>query len=203
MAEMTSRPDLLQAAFDLVAERGLRAFSLAAVATRAGVPLVEVYRELPSRHGMLWALTRRADEVMLAYDQAELAGLPPRDRVFELMMRRFDALAPFRAGLDRLARDAPREPAVVLLGSCRLERSMRWLQDAVGLRSFGVRARLRRAALVAAYTQAFRVWLRDDSADLARTMAELDKGLRRIEAFAGLRERRARPAADEELTRPA
>lgn len=203
MTEMTGRPDLLQVAFDVLAEQGLQAFSLAAVAPRAQVPLVEVYRELPSRHAMLWALTRRTDEAMLAYDPTELAGLPPRDRVFELIMRRFDALTPFRAGLERLARDARREPALVLLGSCRLDRSMRWLQDAVGLRSFGVRARLRRAALGAVYAQALRVWLRDDSADLAKTMAELDKGLRRIEAFAGLRERRARPAAEEELTRPA
>ncbi len=50
---------------------------------------------------------------MLEIDEADLAGLPPRDRVFELLMRRFEALVPFRPGLRRLARDARRDPCVL------------------------------------------------------------------------------------------
>ena len=47
-------------------------------------------------------------------------------------------------------------------------------------------------ALAAAYLQTVRVWFGDEAADLGKTMAELDKQLRRIELFAGLREPRAR-----------
>ena len=194
MAEVGTEPqDLLVAAFELVAERGWGGFNAALLGRRAGVPLVEVYRELPRRASLIWALSRRADQAMLEFDPAELEGLPPRDRVFELLMRRLDALTPFRDGLARIERDARRAPELVLVSGCRLDRSMAWVQEAAELRSHGLRARFARGLIAGAYLQTLRVWLTDRSADLARTMAELDKQLRRIEPFAGLREPRARP----------
>jgi AcrR family transcriptional regulator len=191
-------PDLLVLAFEEIAERGWAGFRLAALAERAGVPLVEIRRQLSGRRAILAALNRRIDEAMLSFERAELDGLPPRDRVFELIMRRLDAMAPFRAGLRRLAREAPRDPAMALLTACRIDRSMSWLQEAAELPTFGLRASLRRRALGAVYLQTLRVWFRDDSVDLAKTMAELDKQLRRIEPVAGLRERRARGAQEGE-----
>lgn len=192
-----AKPDLLASAFEVIAEQGWFAASAQAVAARAGVPLVEAYRQLPSRAALLRALTRRADEAMLEFDQTELIGLPPRDRVFELMMRRLDAMAPLRAGLKRLAEDARRDPALVISTACRMGRSLAWLQEAAGLRAHGVRPRLQRQALGMVYLNTLRVWLRDDSADHAKTMAELDRALRRVEPFAGLRERRGRGRRDE------
>jgi AcrR family transcriptional regulator len=199
MAERkTAKPDLLQAAFEVIGEQGWSRASAQAIAARAGVSLVEVYRQLPGRLALLRALSERIDEAMLEVDQAELAGLPPRDRVFELMMRRLDALAPFRPGLRRLAADARRDPALLMLTACRLDRSLAWLQEAAGLRSQGLCPRLRRRALGAVYVNTLRTWLRDEGGDQAKTMAELDKALRRVEPFAGLRERRGRRARDEE-----
>jgi AcrR family transcriptional regulator len=193
-----ARPDLLAIAFALIAERGLRGFGLMAVATRAGVSPVEVYRELPGRRALLGALSRRVDEAMLAIDQMELVGLPPRDRVFELIMRRLDALAPFRDGLVRIEGDLRREPLLGLLHGCRLDRSLRWLQDVAGLPSTGLRARARRGLIGVVYLRTLAVWLEDDTTELARTMAELDKGLRRIEALAGLSEGPSRAPLDQD-----
>ena len=204
MAERKQPPaDLLVTAFDLIAEQGWRRLSLIAVARRAGVRPIEVYRELPGRGAVLRALSRRIDEAMLEIDEADLAGLPPRDRVFELMMRRFEALVPLRPGLRRLARDARCDPCVLALTACRLERSLAWLQDAAGLRRSGLRARLARRALAAAYLQTMRVWFKDEAADLGKTMAELDKQFRRIQPFAGLREPRAGRAPQGEAPEPA
>ena len=107
------------------------------------------------------------------------------------MVARLEARVPFRPGLARLARAARGDPCLVLATALRLERSLAWLQDAAGLRSSGLRASLARRALGAAYLQALRVWLDDEAADLGRTMAELDKQLRRVQAFAGLRVPRA------------
>jgi AcrR family transcriptional regulator len=194
--------DLLAAAFALIGDDGWRGFSFAKLARRTGVSRVEVYRRFRSRAALLDELNRRADEAMLAVDEAELAGLPPRDRVFELLMRRLEALVPYRAGLARLARDA-RDPGILLLTACRLERSFVWLQDAAGLRHRGVRASLARRMLGLAYMRAVRVWFEDDGADLGKTMAELDKQLRRVQNVAGLREPRARRAEEGEAAQPA
>jgi AcrR family transcriptional regulator len=190
-------PDLLLVAFDLIAEDGWSRLSLVAAARRAGIEPVTAYRELRSKGALLAALSRRLDEAMLEIEAAELAGLPPRDRVFELMMRRLEAMVPFRPGLERLARDAGRDPCLVLATACRLDRSLAWLQDAAGLRNSGVRARVARRVLGAAYLQTLRVWRKDTAPDLGKTMVELDKQLRRVQIFAGLREPRSRSGAPE------
>jgi AcrR family transcriptional regulator len=193
----TVAPDLLAAAFELIAEDGFAQLSLVAVARRAGVEPGVAYRELGSRRALLGALSRRLDEAMLEIEEADLAGLPPRDRVFELLMRRLEALVPFRLGLERLARDARTDPCLLLATACRLDRSLAWVQDAAGLRNSGVRARIGRRALGAAYLQTLRVWRKDTAPDLGKTMVELDKQLRRVQSFAGLREPRARGGAAE------
>ena len=196
-------PDLLAAAFALIGDEGWRGFSFAALARRTGVSRVDIYRQFRSRDALLRALNRRGDEAMLAVDEAELAGLPPRDRVFELLMRRLEALVPYRAGLARLARDARADPCVILLTACRLERSLMWLQDVAGLRRHGLRASLARRALGMAYARTVQVWFEDEGADFGRTMAELDKQLRRIQNVAGLREPRARRVTDGEAAEAA
>jgi AcrR family transcriptional regulator len=203
MAESEAGSDLLVAAFALIADEGWRGFSFATLARRTGMSRVEIYRQFRSRDALLAALSARVDEAMLAVDEADLAGLPPRDRVFELLMRRLEALVPYRAGLARLVRDARADPCVVLLTACRLERSLIWLQDVAGLRRHGLRARFARRVLGAAYLRTTRVWLEDDGADLGKTMAELDKQLRRVQNVAGLRERRARAADEGEAAQPA
>jgi AcrR family transcriptional regulator len=186
-AASAPQPDLLTIAFALLAERGWAGLSLPALAERSGLPLIEVHRQLPDRRAILRALSERVDQAMLEIDLRELEGLPPRDKLFELIMRRLDALAPFRAGLDRLAREARRDPCLLLPLTCRLDRSLRWLQELAGLRARGLCARLQRRALLAAYLQTLRTWLADEGADLARTMADLDTLLRRLERLAGLR----------------
>jgi AcrR family transcriptional regulator len=189
-------PDLLTSAFALLAERGWAGLSLLALAERSRLPLIEVHRQLPDRRAILRALSERVDEAMLEVDRAELEDLPPRDKLFELIMRRLDALAPYREGLVRLARDARRDPCVLLPIGCRLDRSLRWMQELAGLRAHGLRARLQRRALLAVYLQALRTWFVDENADLAKTMAELDTLLRRVERLAGLREPRRNARAE-------
>ncbi|HET6522692.1 MAG TPA: TetR family transcriptional regulator [Geminicoccaceae bacterium] len=197
-------PDLLAAAYELIAERGWGGFSMAGLAEHAGVSLVEVYRQIPSRTTLLRELGRRADEAMLSAEDPELATLPPRDRAFELVMRRLDALAPYKPGLRALARgDGRGDPLVWLVSGCNLDRAMGWLREAIGLGRGGLRGAVAKRALGLAYVRTVRVWLDDDSPDLARTMAELDRNLRRIEGLAGLGGAGPGPASAAEDAAPA
>jgi AcrR family transcriptional regulator len=196
-------PDLLVAAFALIGDEGWRGFSFATLARRTGVSRVKIYREFHGRGALLGALSRRIDEAMLAVDEAELAGLPPRDRMFELLMRRLEAMVPYRGGLARLAREARGDPCAVLATACRLDRSLAWAPDVAGLRRHGLRARLARRALAAASLQTVRVWFKDEAADLGQTMAELDKQLRRVQNIGGLREPGARGGGAGEAHQPA
>lgn len=188
-----SEPDLLVLAFEIVADTGWRSFSFTELADRSNLSMADLRKTFRGRSALLDALNQRLDQAMLAVGSDDLEELPPRDRVFEMMMSRLEAMAPLRAGVCRLIKDARFDPELIAMTACRLDRSLAWLQDAAGL-SDGhrssplshLRRRLQRRLLGAVYLQALNVWAEDESQDLAKTMASLDKQLRRIENFAGL-----------------
>ena len=97
----------------------------------------------------------------------------PREALFELMMLRFDILQRHRGGILALHRAARSDPRLLTAMLCAVH-----AQLAVILKT------AIEAGLGTVYTLAFCVWRNDGSADLAPTMAALDRGLRRAESAA-------------------
>jgi hypothetical protein len=184
-----SRPDLLEAAFTHLADVGWAGWSPVALAAMTGHDLLEVYEAFPMPAALARRLGERLDRAMLAIPADELEGLSHRERLFELLMRRFDAMRPFKEGLKRLTREARGEPEMVLASICNLDRMAGWLIELAALPYRGLEGRLARRVLMLAYARMFGVWLDDDSSDLATTMAELDKRLDQLERLAGLGDR--------------
>lgn len=175
---------ILTAAMDLAAVHGWRRVSLLRVAERAGVTLAVVYRHFPSRVCLLVGVSRLADAAVLANSDAGGAGESPRDRLFDVMMRRFDALRPFRAGLAAVMRDVPLEPGTALAFAPAFARSMGWMLRAAGIDPDGRGGVALVAGLGVVDARVMRVFAGDDSADLSRTMAALDSELARAESMA-------------------
>jgi AcrR family transcriptional regulator len=173
----------LDAALALMARAGWRGLTLSAVAGETGLPILRVYRLFGTKPAILGALFRRIDEAVLAEPPSAEPDERPRDRLFDLLMRRFDALTPHRAAVTTLARDLPLDPAAALCAAAGLLRSMRWMLEAAGISSTGPAGAVAVRLVAAAYLAVMRVWQRDDSPDLARTMSALDARLRRIERW--------------------
>lgn len=185
---MTEADDVTRAAaaaaMRLAADRGWRAVTLVAVAAEAGVPLSRLYRCIPSRTHLLVTVSRIADEAVLAESGAPPAGgEAARDRLFDVIMRRFDALLPFRDGLAAVVRELPREPWTAAGLAAAVASSMSWMLRAAGIDADGATAPLRAVGLAALYSRVFRIWLADDTSDLSRTMAALDSELKRAERW--------------------
>lgn len=196
-AKQSEDVDLLAQAFALLAERGWRGFSVTELARRTDRTLAQVQELLPYRAALLVRLTRRLDAQMLDIKAAELDGLSPRERVFELIMRRFDAMAPFKDGLRVLARQAPGDPGLIGVALCNLRRVTGSLLDAAETGDPALVQAIGRKVLGSIYVRVFNVWLDDDTSDLARTLAELDKRLQQAERLARFwRPSRATPAAE-------
>jgi AcrR family transcriptional regulator len=174
---------IIDAMLSLVATEGWSRLSLAAIAAAAELPILQVYRIFRSKQAILWGLFRRVDERVLAEPPVTEPDERPRDRLFDLLMRRFDALQPYKPALEVLRRDLWGNPATALCAGASLARSMRWMLEAADISTGGVRGVVLVKLSTAAYLSAMRVWQRDDSADLARTMAALDARLRRIERW--------------------
>jgi AcrR family transcriptional regulator len=188
---------IIDAALGLIATEGWRGVSLAAIAAAAGLPILQVYRIFRSKQAILQGLFRRVDEIVLVEPPTAELDERPRDRLFDLLMRRFDALQPHKAALDVLGRELPSDPVTALCAGASLLRSMRWMLEAADIPTSGVRGAVAVRLAAAAYLSTMRVWQRDDSPDLGRTMAALDARLRRIERW--LAAARARRSRDEPL----
>jgi AcrR family transcriptional regulator len=174
---------IIDAALALTATAGWRGLSLAAIAGAAELPILRVYRVFNSKRAILCGFHRRVDEIVLAEPPAPEPDERPRDRLFDLLMRRFDALHPHKPALDVLRRELLGEPLTALCAGASLLRSMRWMLEAADIPTSGARGAVAVKLAAAAYLSAMRVWQRDDSPDLARTMAALDARLRRIERW--------------------
>jgi AcrR family transcriptional regulator len=174
---------IIDAAFALVATEGWRGTSLAAIATAAGLPILRVYRIFRSKQAILAGLFRRIDELVLAEPPTAEVDERARDRLFDLLMRRFDALQPYKPALEVLRRELPGDPVTGLCAGVSLLRSMRWMLEAADIPTAGLRGAIAVRLASAAYLSAMRIWQRDDSPDLARTMAALDARLRRVERW--------------------
>jgi AcrR family transcriptional regulator len=181
---------IIDAALALIPTEGWRGLSLGAIAAAAGLPILDVYRSFPSKQSILSGFYRRLDQIVLADPPPAEADERPRDRVFDLLMRRFDALQPYKPAYEVLRRELPGDPLTAMCVGALLLRSMRWVLEAAEIPTSGFRGAIAVRLATAAYLSAVRVWQRDDSPDLSRTMAALDARLRRIEGWLGSTPRR-------------
>jgi hypothetical protein len=98
-------------------------------------------------------------------------------------MRRLDALAPYKLGLEGIAEWLGRSPLSAASVN-RLEvNSMRFMLEAAGIESEGALGAVKIQGLVLLWGRVLRNWFRDDDPNLAATMALLDKELTRGAQF--------------------
>jgi ubiquinone biosynthesis protein COQ9 len=173
---------LLGAAFALAGERGWSRVSVAEAAQRAGLSLAQARERFPGRAALLWRFGRMADRASLADPPREGSV---RDRLFYLLMQRIDVLQTHRSGVLALLRVLPRQPETALLLGCATRRSMRWMLEAAGVSTTGLRGKLRIRGLTGIWLWAVRAWQADDTADISKTMSALDSALQRAEQLAG------------------
>ncbi len=173
---------LIGAAFALAGEKGWSAVSIAEAARRGGLSMATARERFPNRAALLVKFGRMAD-------RAALAELPKegtvRDRLFYLIMQRMDVLQGHRNGVLALLRALPGELDTALLLGCATRRSMRWLLEAAGVSSRGVRGEIRTRGLVGVWLWGVRAWRSDETVDLSQTMSSVDNALQRAERVAG------------------
>lgn len=171
----------LDAMLRLAASRRWSEISLADIAAEAGMSLSDLRQHATSKTALLAAFGRRVDAAMLAVP-VEADG-SVKDRLFDLIMRRFDALGLHKAAVRGILADLGRDPLAALCLVPGGMKSMAGLAEAAGVNTRFPLGPLKIKALAAVYLGTFRVWLDDESADAAKTMASLDKSLGRLEAL--------------------
>jgi hypothetical protein len=183
---------LVAGAFAIAAREGWGAVSVVAAAREKDLPLDRARTRFAGRDAILLRFGRLADASAMA--DAPATG-PTRERLFDLVMRRFDVLQTHRAGVLALLKDLPADPATGLMLAAATITSMGWMLEAAGMKATGIVGTLAKNGLLGVWLFTLRAWQRDTSLDLSTTMAALDKALSRAEQAAGWLMPRA-PAAE-------
>jgi len=173
------RTRIVEALMELAAERQWEDITLSDVAGRADVTLSQFRDCFPSKGAALAGFSRMIDKKVLEESSADLAGESARDRLFDVLMRRLDAMAPYREGVRGIAEWARRDPVSALALNGVALNSMRFMLEAAGLDSEGPLGNVKLQGLVLAWTRVLDEWLRDEEPGLDRTMAILDAELAR------------------------
>ncbi len=185
-APSTDRDKIIAALFALLAEKSIERIGFAEIAERAGVSLAALRGAFGSPLAIVAAHVKDVDRAVLASDFSDMEEEPPRERLFDVLMRRLELLAADRQAVRSLMRSARRNVPLALALNALAARSQKWMLAAAGIAASGPRGALRAQGLALLYGSVLRAWVRDDDPGLARTMAALDRALGRGQRLAGI-----------------
>jgi hypothetical protein len=176
------RRDLARAALAVAARKSWRETTLADLAAEASRPLADFY---PASLGEALDCTEEAFDRAIAEGDELDPTQSVRDRLFDLIMRRFEAMEPHRAAVLAMEVGQDRDPILLAAAHQRHVRCARWVLALAGLEADGMTGQARSQGLGVIIGQARAAWRGDDAGDFAKTMASLDKNLRRAEEMFG------------------
>ena len=172
--------DSLDAYLTVLGRDGWAGATPEAAAAEAGTKPSSVLADVGDRWDMLKAWQRRIDRYSLA-EADSATGHGSREKLFELIMARLDALSHHRPAALALLRAARRDPGLATWFAGQLPLEIRRVCEAAGVDTAGWFGIGRIAAVTGAYVQVAQVWERDDEPDMSRTMRALDAALGRLQ----------------------
>ncbi len=177
----TAKQKIIEAALKLAETKKWPDISMTEIARAAKVSLAQMRGEFSGKSAILKAFMAQIDQVVLDQAAEDVVDENPRDRLFDIIMLRFEALEPYKAALNNIIPSLRCHPAMALELSGAILRSAKWMLIAAGLETHGSAAFVRTRGLALVFGKTMEVWLGDEDAGMAKTMAELDKQLRRGE----------------------
>jgi AcrR family transcriptional regulator len=180
----SDRDKAIDALMALLAEQSFEDIGLAEVAGRAGLKLSQLRAEFGSTLAIYAAHVKDIDRAVLAGGD-DMTDESPRERMFDVLMRRLEAMAPYKEGVRSMLRSARCNPGLALALNALAVRSQHWMLEAAGINASGPKGALRAQGAALLFAHVLGVWLHDEDSALDRTMATLDRGLASAERWDG------------------
>ncbi len=178
-----TKEELALIAVDLAAEIGWEYLRFQDIADQAGVSLAEIATHFDDKICILCAYGRYLDRRTLEEAGDIDRSASPRERLFDILMTRFDVMSEKRDGMLSILHSFKSDPKQAVISLPYLGRSMTWMLEAAGIETNGLRGALRVVGLKIIYIKALRAWMKDEGEDMPKTMAALDHSLGRAEDF--------------------
>ena len=129
---------------------------------------------------------KELDRKVLADADADMDEEPPRERLFDVLMRRIEAMAPHREATRSLMKSASCNPGLAFALNGLAVRSQTWMLTAADIDAAGPRGMIRAQGLAMLFASVLRTWVDDEDEGLARTLAALDRALARGQRWSGM-----------------
>jgi AcrR family transcriptional regulator len=181
-----ARERIIDALMALLTQKPFEQIGLAEIAETAGVTLADLRGEFGSPLAILCAQIKETDRAVLAGGDGDMDEESPRERLFDVLMRRLELLSPHREAVRSLMRSALYNPGLALALNAQGVRSQQWMLTAAGISASGPRGMLRSQGMACLFANVLRTWIDDDDPGLARTLAALDRELARGQRMAGV-----------------
>lgn len=179
-----TREAIVSSALSLAAKMDWALITMSDIAEEAGTNLAVLSEMFDDKTDILVAYGRALDKKVLEACGEGDPAASPRDRLFDILMERFDILSADREAILSILKSFAPDPKQAVISLPHLGRSMAWMLEAAGVDTGGMRGAVRVAGLTVVYLNVVRHWMKDESEDLSRTMAALDKNLSRAEQAA-------------------
>ena len=127
---------------------------------------------------ILVAYGRRIDAKLFAEVPNVITDeMSEREKIFDIIMERFDLINEDRTAILSILGAMKGDPKQAVMTFPHLAKSMTRVLEAAGVETNGMRGAAQVTGLVGVYLYVVKTWKEDESADLAKTMAALDKAL--------------------------
>ena len=174
------------AAWTLLATHPVDQIDFGAVADLAGVDREFAGALSGSVNCLILAKMTKLDQqsLMETYDDIQDAGaVSIREKIIESLLHWFETYAPYRLQIERLNRAARSHPDLALRLFVGLEALIRHILIVSGDPAPGFKGMLRVKGVAGVFFATARVWMKDDSNDLATTMKTLDQRMSQAEEW--------------------
>jgi len=182
----TNRDKIIEALMTLLADHAIEDIGLADIASEADVTLSELRAEFGSPMAMLAAYIKDIDRKVLDGGDDDMDDESPRERLFDVLMRRLELLEPHKPAIRSLIRSATRNPGLALTLNAHSVCSQQWMLTAAGIGASGPKGMIRAQGLALMFANVIRTWVNDHDEGHARTLAALDRELARGQRLVGL-----------------
>ena len=183
--EQDIRQRVLLSCLDLASNQDWGSLSVRDIIEHADVSLADFYAYFEDKEDILFFYGKQIDQhVLRTIFQGDNTDGSVRDRLFDILMERLDKVNENRGAVLSILHSFCFDPKQILIGLPHLAKSMSKMLEASGVSTSGVFGAVKVAGLTTLYCLTLRTWKEDESQDLARTMAALDRNLSRAEKAA-------------------
>lgn len=178
----STRDKIVEALMRLASRRAFEDIAIADIAHEAGVSLADFRDCFPSKGAVMASFSRKIDRQVLDDFSGRYAAELAKERLYDVLLRRLEALEPYRNALEAISQWASTDPLAAAALNRETVNSMRFMLEAADIDSEGALGALKLQGLAIAWWRVLGVWFEDSDVELCRTKAALDRELSRSEA---------------------